>query len=81
MQIVNFRANPIITPLVGIASGLILPIVNILGLSQLIEGETNTEDELHEIVRYINQNTKLLDDFSREITLLTQERKNRNRPL
>jgi hypothetical protein len=57
------------------------PIVNILGLSQLIEGETNTEDELHEIVRYINQNTKLLDDFSREITLLTQERKNRNRPL
>ena len=57
------------------------PIVNILGLSQLIEGETNTEEELHEIVRYINQNTKLLDDFSREITLLTQERKNRNRPL
>jgi signal transduction histidine kinase len=57
------------------------PIVNILGLSQLIEGDTNTEEELHEIVRYINQNTKLLDDFSREITLLTQERKNRNRPL
>ena len=57
------------------------PIVNILGLSQLIEGETNTEEELHEIVRYIYQNTKLLDDFSREITLLTQERKNRNRPL
>jgi hypothetical protein len=57
------------------------PIVNILGLSQLIEGETNTEEELHEIVRYINQNTKLLDDFSREITLLTQERKNRNRSL
>jgi hypothetical protein len=57
------------------------PIVNILGLSQLIEGETNTEEELHEIERYINQNTKLLDDYSREITLLTQERKNRNRSL
>lgn len=67
--------------LFSISHRLRQPIVNILGLSQLIEGETNTEDELHEIVRYINQNTKLLDDFSREITLLTQERKNRNRPL
>ncbi len=57
------------------------PIVNILGLSQLLDGETNSEEELHEIVRYIHQNTKLLDDFSREITMLTQERKNRNRPL
>ncbi|MBU3680455.1 MAG: GAF domain-containing protein [Flavobacterium sp.] len=67
--------------LFSISHRLRQPIVNILGLSQLIEGETNTEEELHEIVRYINQNTKLLDDFSREITLLTQERKNRNRPL
>jgi hypothetical protein len=53
------------------------PVVKILGLSQLIDPNHSSVDELYEYVGYIKQSAEALDSFTRELTDLTHERKNR----
>jgi hypothetical protein len=53
------------------------PIVKILAISQLFEVENHSFDELYEYIGYIKQSSQLLDDYTRDLTHLTHEIKNR----
>ncbi|MFM7682141.1 MAG: hypothetical protein ACKO7P_05275, partial [Bacteroidota bacterium] len=52
-------------------------IVKILAISQLFEVENHSFDELYEYIGYIKQSSKLLDDYTRDLTHITHEIKNR----
>lgn len=60
------------------------PIVQILGLSDLLETAINTPEELVEITRFMKQCAKSLDNFTRELTKVIYEQeliaKSKNQP-
>ena len=44
------------------------PITQIQGISNLLEGNTNTQDEIEEIIGYLKDPIQSLDTFTRELT-------------
>lgn len=49
------------------------PITKIMGLSVLLEDETNNPEEIQQIVSYIKQSSELLDEFTKELTLFVSK--------
>lgn len=49
------------------------PITKIMGLSILLEDETNNPEEIQQIVSYIKQSSELLDEFTKELTLFVSK--------
>ncbi|MDP1801872.1 MAG: diguanylate cyclase, partial [Bacteroidota bacterium] len=49
------------------------PVVNILGLSNLIDLTTNGKEELNQIMLYIKQSALSLDTFTKELTTMIDD--------
>jgi signal transduction histidine kinase len=49
------------------------PITKIMGLSVLLEDDTNNPEEIQQIVSYIKQSSELLDEFTKELTLFVSK--------
>ena len=49
------------------------PITKIMGLSILLEDGLETPEDVHQIVTYIKESSKLLDVFTKELTLFVHQ--------
>jgi hypothetical protein len=52
------------------------PIAKIMGLSILLEGGGENPDDVQQIVTYIKESSKLLDVFTKELTLFVHKQEN-----
>lgn len=51
------------------------PIANILGIASLLDSQVNSPEEILKMVDYINESTKSLDIFAKELTSFIEETK------
>jgi signal transduction histidine kinase len=52
------------------------PIAKIMGLSLLLEDGLENSEEVHQIVTYMKESSKLLDVFTRELTTFVHQQEN-----
>ena len=51
------------------------PIANILGIASLLDSQVNSPEETLKMVGYINESTKSIDIFAKELTSFIEETK------
>ena len=57
------------------------PIANILGISNVIEEFVNSRAKLNELVNYLKESARSLDDFTKELTIFIVDLEKKGNPM